>query len=45
MSPVPTYAFDAFVDESYDDTTVFTVAGFLAPEKRGPAFGRHGNAF
>jgi hypothetical protein len=33
MSPVPTYAFDAFVDESYDETTVFTVAGFLAPRE------------
>jgi hypothetical protein len=33
MSPVPRYAFDAFVDESYDDVSVFTVAGFLAPRE------------
>lgn len=33
MSPVPPHAFDAFLDESYDDTSVFTVAGFLAPRE------------
>lgn len=33
MSPMPVYAFDVFVDESYDEANVYTVAGFLAPRE------------
>ena len=33
MPTAPAYAFDVFVDESYDEAGVYTVAGFLAPRE------------